>query len=422
MGSTITEKRPVTYRDVFRNGNWIRLWTGQTLSQLGDFVTDIAFPLLVFEITKSPVGLGLGFAVEMLPLIVIGPLAGVFADRWNRRTLLLVTDIVRIGCALGMFLSSSVWQLYVLSLVAAVMQAVFLATYSAVIPQITEEQFAKSISLSYMGYNTMQVVGPMIAAAIIGLAGGSRGAFLFDALTFAAASLLTLTIRVARTERQQSTKRFMHDLQRGMVFLWQSAALRYISSYNIVFTLASAASALGTVLYIKTALGLSATASDQLYGVTGAVLAGSLAFMAWLVGLLDERLSKRALILYSPLVTGLAYLLFLLHPGLVWILPIFFLVSAGTACCLLPRQSLMAQSVPGELRGRIYSFFNAITAVTNLAAYGLFAVLGLLLPSGVILALAGVIFLVGVPLCTWIFQGHRALRALEEEQSTTTAG
>src|SRR5581483_1417846 len=183
MEQSAGEKRVVTYRDVFHNGNWMRLWTGQTISQLGDFVSDIAFPLLVYEITKSPVGLSLGFGVEMLPLIVIGPIAGVFVDRWNRRTLLLVTDFARIGCALGMFFSTSLWQLYVLALVAAVMQAIFLATYSATIPQITEGQFAKSISLSYTGYNTMQVIGPAVAAGIIGLTHGPRPAFLFDAAT-----------------------------------------------------------------------------------------------------------------------------------------------------------------------------------------------------------------------------------------------
>lgn len=413
MERSVAEKRSVTYRDVFNNGNWIRLWTGQTISQLGDFVSDIAFPLLVFEITKSPVGLALGFGVEMIPLIVVGPLAGVLVDRWNRRTLLLIADFVRVACALGMFFSTSIWQLYVLALVAAIMQAIFLATYSATIPQITQEQFTKSISLSYMGYNTMQVIGPVVAAGVIGLARGPRSAFLFDAATFAAGFLMTWTIQVANIERKGSASRFLSDLRRGSAFLWQNAAVRYLSSHNVVFTIATAASALGTILYIKTSLGLPTTLSDQLYGIVGAVLAGSLAIAAWLVGLLDERISKRAFIFYAPVFTGLAYFLFLLHPGPAWVLPIFFLISAGSACSLLPRQTLMAQSIPNELRGRIYSFFNAITAVTNLAAYGLFAALGLLLPPAMVLALAGTILLVGIPLCTLTFRGNQALRAQE---------
>jgi MFS family permease len=413
MEQSVKEKRPVTYRDVFRNGNWIRLWTGQTISQLGDFVSDIAFPLLVYEITKSAIGLALGFGVEMLPLILIGPIAGVFVDRWNRRTLLLVTDFVRIACALGLFFSTSLWQLYALALIAAVMQAIFLATYSATIPQITQEQFTKSISLSYTGYNSMQVLGPAVAAIIIGVAHGARGAFLFDAATFAMGFIMTWTVRVANIERKDSTKHFWNDLRDGATFLWKNTIVRYLCSYNVVFTIVTAASALGTILYIKTSLGLTSTASDQFYGLIGAVLAGSLAIAAWLVGLLDDRLSKRGLILYSPVVTGLLYFLFLLHPNAVWTLALFFAVSAGSACCLLPRQTLMAQAIPNNLRGRIYSCFNSLTAITNLAAYGLFAVLGLLLPPYMILVLAGAILLIGMPLCTLVFRGNQAMRAQE---------
>ena len=409
MAQPVEQKRAVTYRDVFHNGNWMRLWAGQTISQLGDFVADIAFPLLVYEITKSPVGLALGFGVEMLPLIVIGPLAGVLVDRWNRRTLLLVADFVRIGCALGMFFSTSLWQLYVLALTAAIMQALFLATYSATIPQISEDQFSKSISLSYMGYNTMQVVGPAIAAGIIGLAHGPRSAFLFDAATFATGFLMTWTIQIAKSARTTSSSQFLSDLRNGVVFLWKNAAVRYLSGYHVVFTIVTAASTLGIILYIKTSLGLSSTASDQFYGIVGAVLAGSLAFISWLVGFLDERLSKTSLIFYAPVFTGLAYFLFLLHPAPAWTLVVCFVISVGSGCCLIPRQALMARAVPNNLRGRIYSCFNAVAATTNLAAYGLFAALGLVLPAGMLLALAGALLFAGIPLCTLAFRGKQAL-------------
>lgn len=416
MENAATKKRPVTYRDVFQNGNWIRLWIGQTISQLGDFITDIAFPLLVYEITKSPVALGLGFAIEVIPLIVIGPLAGVFADRWNRRTLLLIVDCVRIFCALGMFFSTQLWQLYALALLAAIMQAIFLSTYSAVIPQITNEQFTKSISLSYMGYNTMQVIGPMVAAGIIGLVHGPRPAFIFDAATFAIATCMTLTISVANIESKEAARHFLNDLRVGLSFLWKDIVVRYISAYNVIFTIANAASALGAILYIKTALGLSPTASDQLYGIVGAILAISMALAAWLIGLLDERISKRRLILLAPIVAGLSYLLFLLHPGYLWILPLFFFVSMGKAFCILPLHMLLAQSVPNNVRGRVYSFFNAIDSIANLVAYLLCAALGLLLPPGAVLALAGAILLLGVPASTIIFKGNQALLAKEKAE------
>lgn len=413
MESSATSDQPVTYRDVFRNGNWMRLWTGQTISQLGDFVSDIAFPLLVYDVTRSATGLGFGFAIEMLPLIVIGPLAGVFADRWNRRTLLLTVDAVRVLCALGLFLSKSIWQLYLLALVAAIMQAIFTSTYAAVIPQITERQYVKSISLSYTGYRTMQVIGPMVAAGIIGLVHGPRPAFVFDAATFAAGFLMTLTIHVDKVKHSGPTHHFLDDLRRGAHFLAQSAVVRYLTSYNTIIAIAGAVATLGTVIYIKAALGLPAATSDQFYGLVGAVLAGGLALTTWLIGLLHDQLPKRRMLLGGPMLAGAAYLLFLFHPGPGAIFPIFLIVSVGSACSLVPVPVFLATAVPNELRGRTYSFINALDALASLVTYSVLAAVGLLLPSSVLLAIAGCLLVIGIPLCTFILKGNRALREHE---------
>ncbi len=417
MDQAVTGNRPVTYRDVFRNGNWIRLWTGQTISQLGDAISDVALPLQVYALTKSAVGLGFGFAIELLPIIVIGPLAGILADRLNRRTLLLIVDFVRILCAVGMFFSVSAWQLYLLALIAAIMQATFLPTYSAVIPQITDKQYVKSISLSYTGYRTMQVIGPMVAAGLIGLVGGPRPMFLLDAATFAFAFCMTLTIHVANVAPKGEQRRFWGDLQVGWNFLGRSTVTRYIASYNVMLAIATTAATLGTVLYIKGALGLSNTASNQLYGLTGAVLAGTVALATWLIGLLDHQLPKRPLILWGPVVSGIAYLAFFFRPGPVEMLLLFFIISLGNACALVPVLAYLAAAVPNEVRGRVYAFINAMSSLANLLAYNAFGALGLLLPPMMLLVISGVLLALGIPLCTLLLRGARALREHDEAKA-----
>jgi MFS family permease len=414
MQSTAPTSRLIAYRDVFRNGNWIRLWTGQTISQLGDAVSDVAFPLLVYELTKSAVGLGLSLAIELLPLIVVGPVAGVFADRWNRRTLLLLVDAVRVLCALGLFVSTSVWQLYLLALLASIMQATFLPAYSAVIPQITEGQYARSISLSYMGYQTMQVVGPMVAALIIGLAHGPRAAFLFDAVTFGVGFLLTLTIQVSDVQRQERARGVLSDMRLGASLLWNNAVARYVASCNAVMDIAGAAATLGTVLYIKEALQLAGPAADQLYGLTGAVLAASFAVMTGLLGFADTWVPKRSLIVWGPVLAGLAYLAFYLHPGPGAILPLFVVASAGTACSLVPALAYLATAVPVDRRGRVYSLTNALGALAKLASYCLCGIAAARLPPEGLLVVCGVLLLIGMPLCTLTLRGARALREHDE--------
>lgn len=428
MGSAAAGDRPVTYRDVFHNGNWIRLWTGQTISQLGDAISDVAFPLLVYQISRSALGLGFGFAVELLPLVVIGPVAGVLADRWNRRTILLAVDFVRIFCALGLFLSQSLWQLYVLALIAAIMQATFLPTYSAVIPQITEKQYVKSISLSYTGFRTMQLLGPAAAGGLLFLLGGLRPVFLVDAATFAVAFVMTLTIHVANVARKEQKRRFLDDLRVGLGFLGRNAVVRYITSYNVILTISLSVATLGMVIYIKgiPLAELSATQSNQLYAWVVAVLAGTVAFVTWLIGYLDNRLPKRPLILGGPLLSGLVYLAFFLRPGYAapgpyTILPLFFLVSIGQACALVPTLAYLATAIPNELRGRVYSFTNAMTALAQLASFSIFGAIGLLLPSWALLVISGAVLVIGMPLCTLVLHGARALREHDERQAQATA-
>src|SRR5262249_23018592 len=156
-------------------------------------------------------------------------------------------------------------QMYALALIAAIMQAAFSPAYSAVIPQLTGKQFVKSISLSYTGYRAMQVIGPMVAAGIIGLAHGPRPVFIFDAATFAVGFLLTSPIRVADVERTDTPGHFFDDLRIGASFLARTPVVRYLTGYLTTVTIAQAAAVLGTVIYIKTALGLPGTQSDQLY-------------------------------------------------------------------------------------------------------------------------------------------------------------
>jgi len=153
---------------------------------------------------------------------------------------------------------------------------------------------------------------------------------------------------------------------------------------------------------------------DLIYGMAGQTLDDFLtdvdrALTTWLIGLLHDRLPKRRMILGGPALAGVAYLLFLFHPGPGAIFPIFLIVSIGSACSLVPVPVYLATAVPNELRGRTYSFINALDALASLVAYSALAAVGLLLPPGVLLATAGGILLIGIPLCTFVLKGNRAL-------------
>src|SRR5437867_1217506 len=82
---------------VLRDGVFLRFWGGSSISTLGNQVTVIALPWLVLQLTNSPFQLGIVGALEFLPFLLFGLVVGVYADRWDRRTILLFADLVRFG-------------------------------------------------------------------------------------------------------------------------------------------------------------------------------------------------------------------------------------------------------------------------------------------------------------------------------------
>ncbi|MCL4517045.1 MAG: MFS transporter [Firmicutes bacterium] len=104
-------------------GNIVRLLIGQFLSQVGDWVAYVALPLVVLAKTGSPVLVSFSLLFEMLPAFIVGPVAGVVVDRYNRRTIMLLSDFVRAALLVVMALTDQLWLLLTAAfLVGAVSQ------------------------------------------------------------------------------------------------------------------------------------------------------------------------------------------------------------------------------------------------------------------------------------------------------------
>ena len=154
MGSTRTDgKKPVGYFELVRtNRNFRSLWTGQVVSLLGDWFNLIASAALISHLTRSGLAVGSLFVVRMLAPFLVSPLAGVLADRYNRKLLLIVADIFRGIIVLGFLFVTTpeqAWLLYVLSAIQLAFSGVFFPARNSIIPDIvsrTELGAANAIS------------------------------------------------------------------------------------------------------------------------------------------------------------------------------------------------------------------------------------------------------------------------------------
>jgi MFS family permease len=205
------------------NINFRRLWTGNLISLLGDWFNTIAIYTLVVELTGSPLALGAVFITKMLPWAVAAPLAGVIVDRYNRRRLMIGTDIARAVVVLGFLLIDTPGEvpwLYALLTAQVVIGAVFQPAKSASLPNITTpRELLTANALMSATWSTMLAVG----AALGGLATeafGTTAVFWIDSATY-----LVSAVFIYGTTIPQDTKpgkqSLLHSAAREITEGWQ---------------------------------------------------------------------------------------------------------------------------------------------------------------------------------------------------------
>ncbi len=135
------------------NKNFFLLWQGQLVSMLGDILYMIALDFWILDMTGSTGLMGLLSALTMLPRIVLGPFAGVFVDKWNRRNIIVLTDFIRgivvtfVGIA-GIFGFIQVWMVFIVGIISGLCSAFFGPAVNSIKPELVHEsKFVRPILL-----------------------------------------------------------------------------------------------------------------------------------------------------------------------------------------------------------------------------------------------------------------------------------
>ena len=209
--TTAANPAPVGYGQLVReNRNFRYLWFGQIISLLGDWFNLIASASLIALLTESGFAIGGLFVVRMLAPFLVSPIAGVIADRYNRRTILLVTDILRAITVFGFLFvrdASHVWLLYALTAVQLGISGFFFPTRNAILPDLVPPQgVGAANALSSATWSVMLAVG----AAIGGLVSGTWGiypAFIIDGLTFVLSAVFIWQIKLDVTTHVEDSNK-----------------------------------------------------------------------------------------------------------------------------------------------------------------------------------------------------------------------
>lgn len=180
------------------NPSFRNLWFGQIVSLLGDWFNLIASASLVAELSQSGLAIGGLFVIRMLAQLLATPFAGVFADRYDRKKILILTDLFRAVTVTGFLLVSEpshVWFLYVLTAIQMAISGFFFPTRNALLPEIVgPSELGAANALSSATWSVMLALGAALGGLVAGT-WGNRPAFIIDAFTFLVSAVFIFRIR-----------------------------------------------------------------------------------------------------------------------------------------------------------------------------------------------------------------------------------
>ena len=201
---------PAGYIELLKgNHNFRQLWLGQVVSQLGDWFDTIALYTIILNLTGSGRDVGLLLVARFLPSFVFGPLSGVLADRFSRRKIMIVSDLLRAVVVLGFLFvrrADQLWIIYVLTVAQLGLSTFFEPAKTAVIPSIvSDRELVAANAITSVTWSVMLTLGAVIGGVITGWF-GTDVAFVLDALTYLLSAVLIARVRIPAREPREKSK------------------------------------------------------------------------------------------------------------------------------------------------------------------------------------------------------------------------
>lgn len=223
--------KPLGYLELLReNREFRRLWLGQIVSQAGDWFNTIALFQLALYLTNSGKTAALILTVRFLSTVVASPLAGVVADRFNRKTIMLAADLTRAAVVLGFLLvrrPEDVWLIYVLTFLQLVASTFYDPARSAAIPSVVAPQDLRTANaITSATWSAILTLGAAAGGLVTAFL-GTNAAFIIDSLSFLLSASLIYNLRLPPRPRRKQQKLTLAritgaaDIREGLSYVWQ---------------------------------------------------------------------------------------------------------------------------------------------------------------------------------------------------------
>lgn len=382
-------------RKLSQNKNFVTLITAQAISSLGDWLSIVAIITLVgLKWEATPMQMSLIILSLAMPMALLGPLSGAIADRMERKTLMIVSDVVRGILILLLTLASSVWMVYIILFATGVFSSVFVPAKNGKLKELVKDENIKgAMSLTSMIDSSTKVLGPLISGILVS-SFGTYNVFYIDSATFFLSALLILllpaTVKESSNNKQEGKQdsSLRTDLQEGITFIRQSSYLMYGLFLLGISLLILQLSDSQIIILLRELTNVS----PDLFGY--AVTSSGLGML--ITGIFLSRKTEYNAYMYMcfgvlgigagfGVMAVLTY--FNLSLSIMWVPILALIVGISAGFVFIPFQAAVQEKTPVHMTGRVFGVINSTTTTATiigpLAGGALATVIGII-PSFIV--------------------------------------
>lgn len=330
------------------------LWIARTTSLLGSWLLVVAVPFHVLALTGSATAAGLTLAAEFLPPVLLGPIAGVLVDRWDRRRVMIAADVLRavaISALLFVREPGDLWLVYVALVVESVGTLAFRPAAQAHIPAVvgTGALLSSANSLNSFTDGVVRLAGAPLGGVLLGYVGFSALVWVDVASYVVSVLALSMTARIASVqETRGGVRRIFGELREGFTFLRGERMAVGLLVVNTLFLCANASLTALLVPFGAQELGGSGPSGLAMSGLGVGFLIG-----APLVRFLVDRVPAVYLLAGALAATAFGFVLLFRSSSLVEALPSAVLIGIFGSTVLVAAQTALQRATPNAVLGRI---------------------------------------------------------------------
>ena len=368
---------------LLKNSNFLILFMGKLISQLGDVIYNIAIGWYILSITGSATQMSIYMSIGIIVYVIMCPIGGVICDRMDRKSILIWMDLIRgiVVITIGILMHlnvQAIWLFYIAASILSICGALFVPASNSIVPLIVKEkQLAKANSVGASISSLANLVG-LVAGGILYALVGIKVIFIINAFSYIFCGLLEIFIKLPKTDRKEfklkdiTFKDFYEDSVAGYRYIRGNKALSIIMWMStitniIVFPL--------FIIFVPYIFNQIAKTSASSYSYVEAAIAIGTMFAAILVSKLPQRdkisgIVTKSILIFSGLVLIMGIFTHLYMIGvinslvlLVAFIIIFFFIGTVQTIMGINTSVKFQKSAPNEMLGRVTAIMNTLIMV-----------------------------------------------------------